>query len=137
MMKKYLQLVFSIIILLVLSACSSSNNNSDSNGDKVLTTLNVTPASVSIILGQTQPLTAMATYNDNSTENVTNSVTWSSSDNPVAPVSAGGIITSVAVGNATITASFSGQTASSVITVIDTPITDCVLGTSKIGECKL
>ena len=117
MMKKYLQLVFSICILLVLSACSSSNNNSDSNDDKVLTTLSVTPASVSIILGQTQALTAMATYNDNSTANVTNSVTWSSSDNAVAMVSTNGIVSSVAVGNATITASLSGLNASSDITV--------------------
>ena len=117
MMKKYLQLVFSICILLVLSACSSSNNNSDGNDDEVLTTLSVTPADVSIILGQTQSLTAMATYNDNSTANVTSSVTWSSGDNTVATVSASGIITSVAVGNATITASLSGLQATSNIIV--------------------
>jgi len=58
----------------------------------------------------------MATYNDNSTANVTSSVTWNSSDNMVATVSASGFITSVTVGNTTITASLSGlQAASNII----------------------
>jgi hypothetical protein len=43
----------------------------------------------------------------------------------------------MAIGNATITAILTGQTAHSAITVIDTVASNCVLGTSNIGECAL
>ena len=107
------------------------------SNNKVLTGLSVTPDSAFITLGLTQALTATATYDDNSTASVTSSASWSSSNNAVVTVGANGVVVSVAVGNATITATLSGQTATSVITVIDTVISDCVLDTSKIGECKL
>ncbi|WP_323882940.1 Ig-like domain-containing protein, partial [Aeromonas caviae] len=44
--------------------------------DAVLTTIQVTPPSVSVGKGQTRQLTATATYSDNTTANVTGSVAW-------------------------------------------------------------
>ncbi|WP_323882954.1 Ig-like domain-containing protein, partial [Aeromonas caviae] len=42
--------------------------------DAVLTAIEITPPSVSVSKGQTQQLTATATYSDNTTANVTGSV---------------------------------------------------------------
>jgi hypothetical protein len=53
----------------------------------VLVSLAVTPANPSIPLGTTQQFTAIGTYTDNSTQNLTTAVTWSSSATGVATIS--------------------------------------------------
>jgi uncharacterized protein YjdB len=69
----------------------------------VLTSIAVTPANPSIALGTTAQLTATGTYSDNTTQDLTGSVVWSSADTGIATVS-NGLSTSVAVGSTTITA---------------------------------
>lgn len=74
----------------------------------VLVALEVAPADPSIALGTTQAFTATGTYSDSTTQNLTTSVTWSSSAAGVATISnAGGsqgTASSVAVGTTTIAA---------------------------------
>jgi hypothetical protein len=82
-----------------------------------LRSIAVTPASASITAGATQQFTATGTFSDNSTQNVTSQVIWSSSTTAVATVSAAGLATGVAAGTATITAALSGVTGSAVLTV--------------------
>ncbi len=48
--------------------------------------LTVTPSSISIAKGQTQQLTATAIYSDNTSSDVSNSVTWTPDDTSVATV---------------------------------------------------
>jgi hypothetical protein len=106
--------------------------------NKPLTRLSITPASASITVGsETLDLTVMATYADNSTATVTNSVSWNSNDDTVATVSLNGVVTGESAGFVTITANLNGKTASSDITVMGAVFSDCELGTSKIGECEL
>ena len=70
-----------------------------------LETIAVTPASPSIVAGNTQQFTAMGTYSDNSTKNITSSVTWKSSNTALASIGATtGLATGVAAGTAQITA---------------------------------
>jgi CTP:molybdopterin cytidylyltransferase MocA len=73
-----------------------------------LVSIAVTPANPSVITGQTQAFTATGTYTDSTTQDLTNSVTWSSSATAVATISnaAGtrGVATSLATGSTTITA---------------------------------
>jgi trimeric autotransporter adhesin len=73
-------------------------------GNPVLLTITVSPAVASIASGQTQQFTATGTYSDLSTQNLTDSVTWSSSSKSTATISSTGLATGVASGAVTITA---------------------------------
>ena len=76
----------------------------------ILESIAVTPAGPSITVGLTQQFTATGTYSDNSTQNLTGSVTWTSGTLSVATFGAGGLATSVGVGTSNITASIGGVT---------------------------
>lgn len=64
-----------------------------------------------------EQLSAEVTYEDGTTEDVTTSASWSSSDEGVATVSSGGLVTAVAAGAATITASYKGVSGECAVTV--------------------
>lgn len=74
----------------------------------VLTGLSVTPKADKVCPGQTQQFTATGSFSDGSSENVTDSVTWSSSSTGVATISnasgSKGVASSVSTGTTTITA---------------------------------
>lgn len=57
---------------------------------------------------ETSQLTATANLSDNTSQNVTNSATWSSSNQLIASVSSTGLVTAVSFGQATITAAYQG-----------------------------
>ena len=65
----------------------------------------------------TQQLTATLNMSDETTQDVTSTATWTSSDEAVATVSTGGLVTAVAEGSATITAAASGQSGTCAVTV--------------------
>src|SRR5205809_349682 len=84
-------------------------------------TVAVTPASASVQVGQTVPLTA--TPKDASGTPLSGRViSWSSSNTAVATVSSSGVVSGVAAGVATITATSEGQSGSSSITVSNVPV---------------
>jgi uncharacterized protein YjdB len=70
----------------------------------VLLAIAVTPPVGSTAIGQSEQLTATGTYSDLNTQNLTDSVTWSSSNPTTATVNAQGLATGVADGAITITA---------------------------------
>jgi uncharacterized protein YjdB len=73
--------------------------------DTALSSIAVTADNTSITTGSTQQLTATGTYGDATTVVITASMTWSSSDTTIATVDPStGIVTAVATGTATITA---------------------------------
>jgi trimeric autotransporter adhesin len=55
--------------------------------NQVLASINVTPASAILIASATQQYTATGIFGDKSTQNITNSVTWASSNTAVATIS--------------------------------------------------
>lgn len=75
--------------------------------------LNVSPSTASITVSGTQQLTV----NDSDGTNRTSSATYSSSNESIATVSTGGLITGVAAGTATITANYGGKAGTCVVTV--------------------
>jgi Domain of unknown function (DUF1929)/Concanavalin A-like lectin/glucanases superfamily/Bacterial Ig-like domain (group 2)/Chitobiase/beta-hexosaminidase C-terminal domain/PKD domain len=82
-------------------------------GSASLVSIAVTPANPSIGKGATQQFTATGTYSDNSTQNLSNSVTWSSTNTATATITSAGLATGVATGSTTISAvsgSISGST---------------------------
>jgi len=83
----------------------------------VLQSIAITPANSSIALGTTQQLTATGTFSDGSTQNISSTVTWSSSAGTVAAISAAGVANSAAVGTTTISATSGSVVGSTMLTV--------------------
>ena len=84
-------------------------------------TVNVTPSSATVAVGQTTTLQAQTL--DASGAAVTGRViTWSTSNAGVATVSSSGVVTGVAAGAATITATSEGKSGTSAITVTAVPV---------------
>ena len=83
----------------------------------------VSPAAVDLTTGGTQTLAVIATYNNGTTGAVTAGSTFVSSAPTVARVDAAGVVTAVAEGTASITATHtaSGKTASAAVTVFPPP----------------
>src|SRR2546428_699411 len=81
----------------------------------------VTPASATLPAGQTMQLAATP-KDANGNPLSGRAVGWSSSNTAVATVNAGGLVTSVAAGSATITATSEGQSGTAAITVTAVPV---------------
>ena len=86
-----------------------------------LVSISVSPASASIPLGANQQFTAVGTFSDGTTQDLTTSVAWGSSPTPVAVISNDvgnqGLAVSAGVGTTTITASFNSLTSSAGLEV--------------------
>src|ERR1700692_2073868 len=85
-----------------------------------LTSISITSSQASIPLGENQPLSAMGTYNDGSTRNLTSSVRWASSDSAVLSFNNGNIATATAMGTATVTATL-GTVSGTTLLNVDAP----------------
>jgi hypothetical protein len=82
-----------------------------------LTSIAVTPAGQTIQTGATLQFTATGTYSDGSTQNITTQVTWASSNTLVADPPPSGLATGKSAGMTTISATLSGKTGSTTLTV--------------------
>ena len=86
-----------------------------------LDSIQISPTNPSIALGTTRQFTATGIYSDNSSQDLTASVTWNSSIPTAAAVSnvpgSIGLATSVAAGSTTITATFDGVSGNTDLTV--------------------
>src|SRR5882757_9399790 len=107
-----------------IAGCGGSSVSVTGSGGvtpPTLTTIGVTPAAPSIVQGTHQQFTATAVYSDNSKQDITSSVTWTSGTTSVATISAAGstigLATAVGAGSTTITASMSGISGSTTLTV--------------------
>jgi 6-phosphogluconolactonase (cycloisomerase 2 family)/urocanate hydratase len=90
-----------------------------------LTSIAVTPTNPTVADGLTEQFTATGTYTDNTTQNLTSAVTWTSSAPAIATVSnasgSNGLATSQSVGTTTVRAALGGISGSTGLTV--TPAT--------------
>jgi trimeric autotransporter adhesin len=100
-----------------------------------LQSITVIPATSSIPVQVELQYTAMATFADGSTQNLTNSVTWTSSAPAIATVSvtAGsqGLATGVSPGTSTVTATFGGVVGSATLTVSNATLTSITVTPSS------
>lgn len=78
------------------------------NASSTLTGVTVTPQAITVSPGKTAQLTAQGAYADGSTLDITTQAAWSSSDSSKVTVSASGLITGVAGGDAVVTAALGG-----------------------------
>ena len=87
-----------------------------------LTSIELMPATPNIIPGVSQQFTAIGTYSDGSTRDITSQATWTSSSAGVATLNTSGLATGVSAGATTISAALAGMTASTVLTVQSAPL---------------
>jgi hypothetical protein len=117
-MKKF-RVLMAILCLGLLPACSTKSATPVQQ--HTLTSIQVTLAQATVADGLTDQLTAAGKYSDGTSQNLTASVTWTSSATSVATVSAG-VVTTLAQGTAEITGSLSGVTSPPVTVTVGAPI---------------
>src|ERR1043165_1575824 len=95
-----------VVAICAWTACSGGGSNSGSGGfgTTTLTSIQVSPNSSAIGAGSQQQFHATANFSDGSTQDVTSSAIWSSSDANIASVDAGGLATGSTSGTVTINA---------------------------------
>src|SRR2546425_236632 len=103
----------SCLIILLLSCFSAQFGRTAVAQSKSKPTLTVSPTTATKAVGQTQQFTAMF-----GTTDVTSSAKWTSSNTAAATINASGLATTLAPGNATITARYKGRTATATLTVV-------------------
>ena len=98
------------------NAGTSSGEAGEAGATAQLISLQVTPVSATAAVGTQVALRATGTYSDQSRKDVTASATWSSGTPATATVDAG-LVSAVAPGSTTISATLDGQRSSAAITV--------------------
>ncbi len=105
----------------LMSGCGGSTTSSQprvptsSSPPSPLAIIGVTGTAPAV--GSSRSFAAAASYFDGSVYLVTAQATWTSSDTAIATVSSAGLVTGLAVGSTTITATYKGVSGTKVITV--------------------
>ncbi len=86
-------------------------------GTATVSSVSVTPSPASLQTGDSQQFTATAKYSNGTTSSVSSSATWKSSNPSVASIDSSGLATALGAGSTTITATYSGVSGSSALTV--------------------
>jgi trimeric autotransporter adhesin len=111
-----------VLLTIVLAAlsmvlgCGGNGPNNGSNG-ATLKSISVTASSANIFVNQAVQMTATGSYSDNTTKDLTVSVSWSSSSASIATISASGILTAKSSGTVTTTATMNSVSGSSQVTI--------------------
>ncbi len=105
----------SVTIKATLSAVAGNATFTVTNA--VLVSIAITPANPQLLLGTLNQFTATGTFSDQSTKDISTSVTWGSSNGSVASISAGGLVTTLALGSLTISATSNSITGSTSVSV--------------------
>lgn len=103
----------------VITAISGSISASASLAVTNATVVSITvlPANPSLVVGLFRQFTASASFNDGTTQDITNVVAWTSSAPTVAQTNAAGLVSAINSGTAVISASFEQVTGSSTLSV--------------------
>lgn len=117
-MKKVRLISWIVAIAVSVMACSKDD-------DIGVTGISINKKDLSLMVGETQQLTATVTP-----ENAV-PAEWSSSDTTVVTVNEAGLVTAVAVGKAVVTASVEGFSADCQVTVSDIPVESVTLYTNE------
>ena len=126
-MKKIYAMLLATVIL--LASCGGGGGG----GGKSLSSIAVTPANNNIPVGQPKQYTATGTFSDGSTQDLTSSVTWSSSAANFATITSSGMVTTVAAGSTTITATMGSKSGSTGLVVVDLTVP---AGTGSSGDMQ-
>jgi hypothetical protein len=110
-----------LLILLTITATgcggSASTTTTSTPAPKTLTSISISPAAPTIALGQSQQLTATGLFSDDSKQDMTKTVTWTSTQPSIASISKSGLALSKLVGSTKLTATSGSVAASATLTV--------------------
>jgi len=106
-----------VTAMMSFSGCSNSASSSANGSPPGLASINVTPINPTISDGNQQQFKATGNFSDGSMQDLTASVTWSSSDKNVATISTGGLATTMGTGTSTIKAVSGSVPGSTLLTV--------------------
>ena len=122
----------SVCALVLMSSCSHAVHSSA----PTLVSIAVTASNLSISKGTTEQFTATGTYTDNSTRNLTGSVTWSSQTPSVATITAGGSVTATGTGTSKIQASSGSIAGSTTLTVTSATLVSIAVTAVSLSIAK-
>ena len=105
-------LVAALLIVGAVTACSGGSGTTAPDGCTV-TSVGISPSSVSVQVGKNTPLTALVT----GVNCATITTTWQSASTAIATVSASGVVNGTAAGSTTITATAGGKNGTATVTV--------------------
>ena len=86
-------------------------------GPAALLSLSVSPGSATLAAGLTQQFSAIGTYTDGTTQDLSTQAAWAASDPSVASIDGTGLATGLAVGVSNVTAALGTATAGAELTV--------------------
>src|ERR1700757_5037379 len=112
-----MRLLLIVPVISSLSAASCGGGGDHTPPSAQLKSINISPGNPTIALGLSQQLTATGTFSDGTTRDLSGIVTWNSSCNGIADVSASGLVSSIGQGTCTVTGTSSNISASTSITV--------------------
>lgn len=94
--------------------------------------LSIAPLTLDLLLGQSAALQAQSTLSDSTQQDVSALATWSSADPSVVSVDTSGHVTAVAVGQVSIVATLGGLSATSVVSSIQTHLSQSFQSSNQI-----
>lgn len=97
--------------------CLSGNCEGGQCGPAILTSILVTPGSTSVPAGRTYGFSAIATFSDGTTQDITATATWTSSDGALARISATGLLEALTVGHTTVEAVYAGRSGAATVAI--------------------
>lgn len=107
-----------LVCLSLFNGCGAGSLGPGVGGpSRSLVSIAITPANAALLLGTLQQFTATGTYSDHSSQDITDSVTWSSSDISVASIAGGGLASGLTLGSVTISATSGSVTGSTPVNV--------------------
>lgn len=116
----------SIVLCLMSASCTGFFINPS------ISSIFITPSAVTVAISGTQQLAATGTFSDGSRQPLSGStVGWSSSDDTVASISNGGLVTGIGTGTATMTATDQGISGTASVTVTVQNLTSIIITTTQ------
>lgn len=102
----------------------------------VLVSINVTPANPVLVLNTVQQFTATATFSDQTSQEITASVTWASSNDSVASINKGGLAAAFGLGSLAISATSGSISGSTTVNVQPATLSSIAIqpGSAKIAQ---
>lgn len=109
-------------VLLAVAGCHSSGGSPENMEQRKLVSLTLTPgSSATLVAGQERDFRAHGSFSDGTSEELTSSVSWSTSDTAIVSVSEEGRATGVTVGSAQLTASSEGIRSNTATVEVSAP----------------
>jgi hypothetical protein len=101
-----------------------------------LVSIAVTAPNLSIAKGSSEQFTATGTFSDNSTQNLTGAVTWTSQTTSVATVTAGGSVTAAGIGTSKIQAASGAINGSATLTVTSAALVSIAVTAPRLSIAR-